>query len=132
LLERRCVDLATSDPEERPHDRPDHSPEERIRRDLETELSFVVLAPLRAPDRANTTRSRREGREVFATQQPLARIPHRRDIERSRNVELAAPLERIPLSAVSDPIFLCPPRRREPEIGRASCRERVQSSAGVV
>src|SRR5204863_6330280 len=57
LLERRCVDLATSDPEERPHDRPDHSPEERIRRDLETELSFVVLAPFRASDGANTPRS---------------------------------------------------------------------------
>src|SRR5205823_10307768 len=79
-------------------------------------VTGVQTCALPISDRANTTRSRREGREVFATQQPLARIPHRRDIERSRNVELAAPLERIPLSAVSDPIFICPPRRREPGV----------------
>src|SRR5438132_1425331 len=51
LAESLDADLAASDPEEGPHDRADHSPEERVGLDLESQ-ELALTGPLRLPHRA--------------------------------------------------------------------------------
>src|SRR5438309_1665407 len=90
--------------------RPKVAPSASTTRQLRvTSLCFVAYGPASA-------RSRGERREVLAPHQPRAGVPHRCDVQGSGDMELAAPLERIALGRVPDPIFICPPRRREPGV----------------
>src|SRR5258706_5873804 len=117
LREATLRGLASTDPEERPHDPADHAAEERVRLDLEPE-DLTLFAPARAAHRALPRNPRRERGEIVATHDPRARLTHRRSIERRREPLLPSPFERIARRRVPDPVFICPPRRPEPSVER--------------
>src|SRR2546428_3258858 len=113
LAEPLRVHLPAAYREQGPDDRADHPAEERVRGDLEPQQR-TVRAPLRAPDRPDAARPRRERGEVAPADQPRARLAHRHDVERRSEMELPQPLERETLRRVPDPVFVCAARRREP------------------
>src|SRR5260221_5178786 len=114
LAEPLDADLAAPGPEQGPHDRADHAPEERVGLDLEPE-EIAFTRPLRAPHRSDTTFAAREGREVPPSDQCRARLAHRIQPKVDRMVIRPA-LERIAFRSDPKPIFIYATRRPVPGV----------------
>src|SRR5579859_3809327 len=114
LAEPLDADLAAPHPEQGPHDRADHAPEERVGFDHEPE-ELAFAGPLRPPHRPHAAVAVREGREVGSADQPEAGLAHRIEPQCGRMVVRPA-LERIAVRSDPKPVFICASRRREPGV----------------